>query len=82
MKKRNIAICMMLFSCAFVLTKTASSARVCTDISTNLSFGSSDKSANGQVMKLQNFLSSEGYLRAVPNGIFGPATKASLQKFQ
>jgi peptidoglycan hydrolase-like protein with peptidoglycan-binding domain len=33
-------------------------------------------------MKLQNFLSSEGYLRAVPNGIFGPATKASLQKFQ
>jgi hypothetical protein len=34
------------------------------------------------VLKLQKFLKTNGYMTATPNGVFGPATRAAVIKFQ
>jgi peptidoglycan hydrolase-like protein with peptidoglycan-binding domain len=44
----------------------------------DLSFGMN----NGEVLALQNFLHSRGYLSASPNGNFGPLTRAAVAAFQ
>jgi peptidoglycan hydrolase-like protein with peptidoglycan-binding domain len=63
-----------------MLAQTVSAA--CTDISLDLGTGSTDSNSNKNVTKLQNFLKDSGYLTVAPNGVFGPATAASVKKFQ
>ncbi len=41
-----------------------------------------DANTGGAVTLLQNFLSAKGYLRATPNGQFGPATRDAVSAFQ
>ncbi|HEU0081098.1 MAG TPA: peptidoglycan-binding domain-containing protein [Candidatus Paceibacterota bacterium] len=52
----------------------------CTALSSDLARGSANPS--GQVLALQNFLSSTSYLAVAPNGVFGPATLAAVKAFQ
>jgi len=54
----------------------------CTNLTSDLSRGMIDSYANGSVFTLQNFLSAQGYLKATPNGSFGPATFSSVIAFQ
>ena len=42
---------------------------------------SSDKTSNGEVSMIQDFLNPD-YLKVEPNGLFGPATRRALFKFQ
>ncbi len=56
----------------------ARAATACAVLPVNLFYG--DNGAD--VLALQNFLFSRGYLMATPNGHFGPATLAAVQKFQ
>lgn len=44
----------------------------------NLSYGMK----NSDVLKLQQYLQAKGYLKANPNGNFGPATRSALINFQ
>ena len=39
-------------------------------------------SKGNEVKELQKILVKKGYLKVTPNGVFGPATKAALIKFQ
>lgn len=49
----------------------------------NLSFGQSDASGDGDVMRLQKFLLGAGYFPAsAPFGYFGPVTLGAVKKFQ
>ncbi len=41
-----------------------------------------DANTGGAVTLLQNFLSAKGYLKATPNGQFGPATRDAVSAFQ
>lgn len=72
MKKILIAL---LFSASFIST---ASAAPCAIIATNLSRGA--ESSN--VWLLQNFLTAKGYLKAAPNGYFGPATLTAVKLYQ
>jgi peptidoglycan hydrolase-like protein with peptidoglycan-binding domain len=54
----------------------------CVILSSNLHRGSVDFSSNGDVTKLQTFLSTKGYFSYPPVGIFGPLTRAAVQQFQ
>ncbi len=47
-------------------------------LNTNLTRGAE----SGSVLLLQNFLAGRGYLKATPNGYFGPATAAAVQLYQ
>lgn len=47
-------------------------------IDMNLKFGMN----NNQVLELQNFLKDRGYLKAAPNGNFGPATLSAVKALQ
>lgn len=60
----------------------ARAATACTSLSRELSQGSNDSLAGGEVTKLQNYLKAVGYLSATPNGNFGPATLAAVKAFQ
>lgn len=47
-------------------------------LNTNLTRGAE----SGSVLLLQNFLAGKGYLKATPNGYFGPATLAAVKLYQ
>jgi hypothetical protein len=56
---------------------------VCSSITHYLSYGSSDYSTGGDVTRLQNFLTSQGYLvNTVSTGYFGNATYNAVIRFQ
>lgn len=50
----------------------------CVNLTKNLSKGVE----NNEVLKLQQFLSNEGYLTKIPNGYFGVGTLTAVKKFQ
>ena len=54
----------------------------CAVLNQNLYFGAHDSSSNSDVFMLQDFLNSNGYLKASPNGFFGRQTWAGVKKFQ
>ena len=54
------------------------SALSCVDLTKNLTKGS----RVAQVLILQNFLASKGYLKAKPNGYFGAGTVAAVKAYQ
>lgn len=60
------------------LTSFAQSNVACTDIGSNLYKGLETSS----VLKLQNFLYGKGYLKAKPNGYYGPGTMAAVKAYQ
>lgn len=64
----------------FLLSFSAAGAQTgsCLSLGTDLYPG--DK--NESVRFLQNFLVQKGYLSAVPNGVYGPATTAAVRAFQ
>jgi len=62
---------------ALALSLNASAA-TCINLTANLSQGSTGP----DVTSLQAYLFSEGYLLAMPNGYFGPATFAAVKKLQ
>lgn len=65
-----------------VFTAVSGASIACTDLSNNLSYGSSDKTSKGEVTILQNYLYARGYLKATPNGHFGPATLRAVKALQ
>lgn len=73
--KRNILIVLFIFSLSFASAQTSPS---CFDLKINLSRGAE----SGNVLKLQNFLFAKGFLKATPNGYFGPGTLAGVKAFQ
>lgn len=54
----------------------------CLDLRLALRFGMSDASANGEVSKLQKFLSESGLYGGGITGFFGPQTQAAVEAFQ
>ena len=44
--------------------------------------GSEDKSGRSDVLRVQNILKDEGFLKAAPNGYFGAGTQSALRAFQ
>ena len=81
MKKQYIAY---IFLAVFVTTSQISvgtafaATAVCTDLKTTLSLGQTSAS----VVKLQDFLSSQGYLSYSSTGYFGNLTFKAVQSFQ
>ena len=71
MKKVNI-----LF--AFLLSFHYVSASTCIDLSENI-FRYQE---NDTVRIVQDFLYEKGYLKAIPNGYFGPGTFAAVKEYQ
>ncbi len=63
---------------AFLLSLQQVSALACTDLSDNL-FRTDE---NNNVKALQDFLYEKGYLKATPNGYFGPGTFAAVKEYQ
>lgn len=61
-----------------MLSVSAQAPAACLDLSTNLSRGAESKN----VLALQQFLAAKGYLKATPNGYFGPATFAAAKQYQ
>ncbi len=75
--------CGILVVATFVFNAQIASASVaCTNLASDLSYNATDLSSNGEVTALQNFLSASGYMTAIPNGHFGPATLAAVIAFQ
>ncbi len=71
--KRSLLLLVLLSSISL-----SSAAQSCVDLSQNLSRGSESSS----VLALQNFLSQKGYLKATPNGYFGPGTTLAVKTYQ
>ena len=89
----NISICQNSSAyCTILYVSVASSSSSTTITSTQTAqntssgyifpryLGYGDK--GDDVLQLQKILLNKGYLTATPNGNFGPATKAAVQKFQ
>jgi hypothetical protein len=55
---------------------------VCTNLSSNLKFGSKDRVSNSDVSRLQNFLNSQGYMKIAATGYFGNLTREAVVNFQ
>lgn len=60
----------------------AQSNNPCVILNNNLYFGDNDSNTGGMVTVLQRFLVQKSYLRATPNGHFGPSTLAAVKAFQ
>lgn len=73
--KRNILVVLFICSLGVVSAQTSPS---CVDLKTNLSRGAE----SNNVLILQNFLYAKGFLKATPNGYFGPGTFAGVKAFQ
>lgn len=71
---KKLLISVMLFS-GFVMSTQAAP---CVTITASLAKGSE----SAQVLALQHFLVSKGYLKATPNGYFGPATMSAVKLYQ
>ena len=65
-----------------IMAVTLHAQAACVDLSTDLSLGMSDSGTNHSVLNLQTYLKSVGYLSAIPNGHFGPATEAGVKIYQ
>jgi peptidoglycan hydrolase-like protein with peptidoglycan-binding domain len=63
---------------AFLLSLQQVSALTCVDFSENL-FRTDE---NNNIKVLQDFLYEKGYLKATPNGYFGPGTFAAVKEYQ
>jgi len=61
---------------------TAKSELTCTDLTHNLSYGSTDARTDGQVSDLQAFLNAQGYLKSAPTGSYNSATMRAVEAFQ
>ena len=57
-------------------------ASVCTNLTKDLSLGSTNSGTGSQVSLLQNFLIVQGYLATTATGRFGSLTLAAVKKFQ
>lgn len=55
---------------------------VCTVLSYNLHYGSTNYSTGGEVSELQTFLGTQGFFPYSPIGVFGPLTFRAVQSFQ
>lgn len=69
-----------VLACAMSLTAVsfAQTSSSCVDLPSSLSRGMENKN----VLALQNFLYAQGYLKATPNGYFGPGTFAAVKALQ
>lgn len=68
----------ILISFLFSLSVFSASALTCTDLTINLS----KENESASVLSLQNFLAEKGFLKAKPNGYFGPGTQKAVQSYQ
>ncbi|MFA5132330.1 MAG: peptidoglycan-binding protein [Candidatus Paceibacterota bacterium] len=83
MKKYILPVLLLALSFTNVQAQAVpTTSSSCTDLSYNLGYGSNDGRTNGEVTKLQTFLSSLGYLKDKPNGYFGRSTFGALKSFQ
>ncbi len=60
----------------------AQTNQACLDISTNLKYRQKDQGGKTEILLLQNFLKTSGYLNANPTGYFGDQTLKSVKAFQ
>jgi hypothetical protein len=86
MKKLTFLVIIgLLFSFSTPLLAQTNGSGNCFTFTNNMTFGSTDVSASGQVSILQNFLISKGLLTmpvGVSTGFFGNLTKTALGSFQ
>ncbi|MEI6553213.1 MAG: peptidoglycan-binding domain-containing protein [bacterium] len=54
----------------------------CAIITSDLHYGDRDSGISSNVSMLQDFLNSNGYLKAIPNGFFGKMTLSAVKRFQ
>jgi peptidoglycan hydrolase-like protein with peptidoglycan-binding domain len=73
--KKSIFVALLL---SIVASVSAQSTGTCFDIQVNLTRGTESKN----VLGLQNFLYSKGFLKATPNGYFGPGTFQAVKLYQ
>ncbi len=71
-----------LLSASFVAPSVSFAAASCTKLTADIGTGSSDSYGSQNVIALQRFLVSAGYMAATPNGYFGPATTMGVKMFQ
>ena len=69
-------IFVLIFS--LISISSASVSAACVDLQSNLSRGAESE----RVLLFQNFLFEKGYLKATPNGYFGPGTFAAVKAYQ
>ena len=81
LNKQLLALIIILVS-IIVLPKNVLAKTSCTVITKNLSRGSTNSNSGLQVMSLQKFLYSEGYLSTSPTGLYGSLTVNAIKKFQ
>src|SRR4051812_3973898 len=78
MKMRLSLIASVIMLVCSIASTALAQTGTCLSLGTDLYPG--DK--NESVRFLQNFLVSRGYLAAVPNGVYGPATTAAVRALQ
>lgn len=81
MNIKNISIKLAVVAILLVPFYVNGATAVCTDIQTTLNLGSGS-SKKAEIIKLQNFLKSQGYFSAESSGYFGPATFSAVKAFQ
>lgn len=79
MEKFLLAIVFLSILPSFATAQQASS---CIDLKINMRQGMKNINTNNEVIALQKFLKTKGFLIANPNGSFGPATVLAVKKFQ
>ncbi len=67
---------------AFATPYVSTTAAICTNITTTLSYGAHDEGNGDQVTLLQNFLYKRNYLNVSATGYFGSLTRAAVRVFQ
>ncbi len=80
--KTIIALTIVAVAPVVLSVKAQTNQTACVNISYDLYSGLSDSGSDHSVSNLQTYLKSLGYLGAVPNGHFGPATFSAVKIFQ
>ena len=77
-KKYLLSFIFIFLLSSSLIFVSAETEKKCVDLTNNLSRGKSST----DVKSLQTFLISTEYLKATPNGYFGPATQSAVRQYQ
>ena len=79
---RFSGIVLLLLSALKAGVLYADTSSSCLDLQHNLDFGATDSNARDDVVRLQTFLISQGFLKTAVTGNFGKDTLLAVQEFQ